>query len=513
MTQHNRPGLSYRRNLLRNLGASPLWLIGCLLMAMGCGASDTNAPSQSSAAPLTFSPISGPVGTVVTITGADFSTIHSVSIGGAAAIPLSRSTSVLVVMTMPGSTSGPVSVTTDKGPLTSSGLFTVSPTGGTIAQQGPKLVGTVTGGGVGQGVSVALSADGTTAVIGGPYDVGQIGGAWVWTRTSGIWAQQGPKLVGTGAVDLALQGFSVAVSADGTTAVIGGPGDNGGIGAAWVFTRTGTSWTQQGPKLVGTDANGQAGQGASVALSADGATAVIGGRNENQQVTAWVWTRTSEIWTQQGPKLIGTNAVPNTALLEPFSVAVSADGMTALIGGPEDNELTGAIWVFARMGTTWAQQGQKLVGLGATGQASQGGAVAVSADGTTAVIGGPGDNGGIGAAWVFTRTGTTWTQQGPKLVGTGAAGQASQGFSVAVSADGSTSVIGGPGDNGFTGAGWVWTRTGTTWTQQGPKLVGTGAAGQASRGFSVAVSANGTTVAIGGPDDNKIIGAAWLFAR
>jgi hypothetical protein len=67
--------------------------------------------------------------------------------------------------------------------------------------------------------------------------------------------QQGPKLVGTGAVALSCQGSSVALSADGSTAIVGGFGDNSNgccIGAAWVFTRSGGVWTQQGNKLVGT---------------------------------------------------------------------------------------------------------------------------------------------------------------------------------------------------------------------------------------------------------------------
>jgi hypothetical protein len=89
--------------------------------------------------------------------------------------------------------------------------------------------------------------------------------------------QQGPKLVGTDATGAAQQGLSVAVSADGNTAIVGGPEDNSNTGAAWVFTRNAGVWTQEGPKLVGTGAAGTAGQGISVALSADGNTAIVGG--------------------------------------------------------------------------------------------------------------------------------------------------------------------------------------------------------------------------------------------
>jgi hypothetical protein len=85
-------------------------------------------------------------------------------------------------------------------------------------------------------------------------------------------SQQGPKLVGIGAVSNALQGYSVSLSGDGYTAIVGGPYDNDFGGAAWVFTRSDGVWSRQGPKLVGTGAVGPLGaqQGYSVSLSGDG---------------------------------------------------------------------------------------------------------------------------------------------------------------------------------------------------------------------------------------------------
>src|SRR5947207_87782 len=85
-----------------------------------------------------------------------------------------------------------------------------------------------------QGFSAALSVDGNTAIVGGPVDNGYAGAAWVYTRTYGKWTQQGNRLVGSDAMGLAQQGFSVAVSADGNTAIVGGFWDNDGAGAAWV---------------------------------------------------------------------------------------------------------------------------------------------------------------------------------------------------------------------------------------------------------------------------------------
>src|SRR5262249_55847023 len=84
--------------------------------------------------------------------------------------------------------------------------------------------------------------------------------------------QQGNKLVGTGAAVPSERGYSVALSADGNTAIMGARADNGNVGAAWVFTRSGGVWTQQGSKLAGFDAVGASNQGQSIALSAHGNT-------------------------------------------------------------------------------------------------------------------------------------------------------------------------------------------------------------------------------------------------
>jgi hypothetical protein len=139
-----------------------------------------------------------------------------------------------------------------------------------------------------------------------------------------------------------------------------------------------------------------------------------------------------------------------------YSVALSADGNTAIVGGYADNTVQGAAWVYTRSGSTWSQQGAKLVGTGNTGAAQQGYGVTLSADGNTAIVGGYADNTVQGAAWVYTRSGSTWSQQGAKLVGTGNTGAARQGWSVAISADGNTAIVGGNTDNSSQGAAWVW---------------------------------------------------------
>jgi hypothetical protein len=378
-------------------------------------------------------------------------------------------------------------------------------------QKGPKLIGSGAVGIAVQGRSVALSADGNTAIVGGPDDNSRVGATWVFIREGSDWVQQGPKLVGSGAVGAALQGLSTALSADGNTAIVGGPGDNSGVGAAWVFVRDGSVWIEQ-QKLVGTDSVGAVGQGTSVALSADGNTAIVGGPDTGSLVdtgAAWVFTRSGPAWTQQGPKLVGTGSVVPSE--QGISVALSADGNTAIVGGDVDNGL-GAAWVFTRTGVTWTQQGAKLVGTGSTAD-SQGSSVALSADGNTAIVGGPNDNSFVGATWVFTRIGGVWSQQGPKLVGTGGIGNQGQGNAVALSGDGNTVIVGGELDNNDAGAAWVFTRSSGVWNQRGGKLVGRDSSGEfLAQGISVALSGDGRTAMVGASGDFNGVGATLVFA-
>jgi uncharacterized protein (TIGR03437 family) len=393
------------------------------------------------------------------------------------------------------------------------------PVSAQLTQQGGKLLGTGAVGNAGQGSSLALSADGNTAIEGGPGDNSGAGAVWVFTRAAGAWSQQGVKLVGTGAVLGtflgAAQGTSVALSADGNTALVGGNGDNSGTGAVWVFTRSAGVWAQQGNKLVGTGASGNARQGYSVSLSSDGNTAIVGGPYDSGQTgAAWIFTRSGGVWTQQGGKLVGTASTGTPQ--QGFSVAMSGDGKTAIVGGPGKlgfDTAVGATWVFTNQSGTWTQQGSKLVGSNAT-QSWQGASVAISGDGDTALVGGYHESNFVGAVWIFVRSGTTWAQQGSKLNGSGAANNsigAQQGYAVSLSADGNTAIWGAPDDNSLIGAVWEFTRSGGQWTQVGTKLTATGEAALGTLGSSVALSADGTTVAAGTFPDTHETGGVWMF--
>ena len=389
---------------------------------------------------------------------------------------------------------------------TSSGYPVFAP----YAQLGAKLVGSDALGDSNQGV-VAISADGTTAVVGGSNDNEGTGAIWIFVRSGDSWTQQGAKLTGSDCIGATGLGTSVAISSDGSTVIAGGSGDSDGIGAAWIFTRTSGIWTQQGGKLVGSGSSGYAMQGAAVGMSADGNTVAIGGNGDGGAVGAvWMFARSGGVWTQSGSKLVGSGYAGNAN--QGASLALSGDGQTLVIGSALEVQDTAPVWVFVNSGS-WQQQGTYLTGSGAVPDPyGQNTSLAVSHDGNTFVLGENQDNVQTGAIWVFTRTGGSWFQAGDKLVGTGASGTAGQGGAVAMSTDGSTIVVGGDDDNSDQGAVWVFQKTSGAWLQCGDKLVGTGGSAAAIQGTSVAVSGDGRTILSGGPGDNNMIGATWVFA-
>ena len=266
---------------------------------------------------------------------------------------------------------------------------------------------------------------------------------------------------------------------------------------------------QQGNKLVGAGAVGSAGQGYSVGLSGDGNTAIVGAPYDNGSTgAAWIYTRTNGVWNQQAASwsVQGLKADPNKVTPLQFRPMETQQFSVAQRGRPEGLGYSLAAPVSGR------NRGEELVGSVSCFDMSgsqQGYSVALSADGSTALIGGPLDCAHSGAAWVFTRSNGVWTQQGSKLHGTGAVSSRSQGWAVALSGDGNTCVVGEPDDNGYAGAVWVFTRGNGSWTQQGSKLVANDVTELAYFGQSVALSGDGNTLLVG----TRLGDVARIFTR
>jgi len=377
------------------------------------------------------------------------------------------------------------------------------------------------------GVSVALSGD--TALLGANFDnVGantDQGSAWVFSRIGTKWI--GPDLQLLASNGAANDNFGISVALSGDTALVGAyvddVGANANQGSAYVFTRSGSTWIQQA-QLTATD--GAAGDlfGISVALSGD--TALVGansddvGANTNQG-SAYVFTRSGSTWTQQA-QLTATGGAGG----DNFGVSVALSGDTALVGANSDdvgaNTNQGSAYVFTRSGTTWTQQAQLTATGGAAGDNF---GISVALSGDTALVGANfdtvGANASQGSAYVFTRSGSTWTQQA-QLTATGGATNDNFGVAVALGGGaGDTALVGAASDdvgaNANQGSAYVFTRSGSTWTQQAQLTATNGAAGDFF-GFSVALGGGaGDTALVGAYADdvgaNIDQGSAYIFTR
>jgi cysteine-rich repeat protein len=424
------------------------------------------------------------------------------------------------------------------------------------------------------GSSIALSADGSTLAVGAPYEdsaatgVGgeqgdnlatNAGAVYIFTRNGTMWTQQAYlKAFNTGESDYF--GSSIALSTDGSTLAVGAPHEDNwfyGVGAVYVFARSGTMWSQQA-YIKASNADAHDHFGSRVALSADGSTLAVGAHGEASAGTGindyyqydnsasgagavYVFTRSGTTWSQQAYiKASNTGRGDNFG----WSVALSADGSTLAVGaryeasaatginGDQlDNSVSGAgaIYVFTRSGTTWSQQAYVKASNTGVNQSDSydqfGSDIALSADGSTLAVGAvyedsaatgiDGDQvdnsaSDAGAVYVFTRSGTTWSQQAyVKASNTGARDWF--GLSIALSADGSilaigttqedssaTGLGGNQADNTAEAAGavYVFTRSGRTWSQQA-YLKASNTDGGDNFSSSVALSADGSTLAVG----------------
>ncbi|TLM73683.1 MAG: hypothetical protein FDZ70_07535, partial [Actinobacteria bacterium] len=309
-------------------------------------------------------------------------------------------------------------------------------------------------------------------------------------------------------------GWSVAI--DGDTAVVSShlDDDNGtDSGSAYVFVRDGAGWTQQA-KLLASDGVQDDYFGASVAI--DGDTIAVGAQCDDDIAlnagSAYIFTRSGTTWTEQAKVTVAGGLMHDR-----FGSSISLSGDTLLVGAEVADDKgtdSGASYVFTRSGTTWSQQA-KLSSVDTTGGDSLGKGVCVEGD--TAIVGAPYDDdrgSNSGSAYVFTRSGTTWSQQSKITAGDGAA---SDYFGWRVGLSSGTAVVGAWGDNNAAGtdagAAYAFTSNGTTWTQEA-KL--TASDGAASDNFGSAVGVSGDAIVVGAHVDDDLgdgSGAAYVFTR
>ena len=451
------------------------------------------------------------------------------------------------------------------------------------------------------GYAVSLSDSGDTLAVGAPFEdsnaigingnqadnsAGSSGAAYIFTRNGNTWAQQAYiKASNTGAGDRF--GDSLSLSDDGNTLAVGAwieqsnaSGINGNqadnsadySGAVYVFTRSGTAWTQQAyVKASNTAAGDQFGE--IVSLSGDGNTLAVGTRLEDSNATGingnqtdnsangagavYVFTRSGTVWSQQAYV-----KASNTEAMDWFgwAASLSGDGNYLAVGATRESSVSagvnrdqtnnlagsaGAVYVYKRTGNTWAQQAYVKSCNPTVGQ-EYGFAVSLSFYGNTLAVGAPSEDSSsiniynhrgcfvntnasnAGAVYVITRSGTAWSQQA-YIKASNTDGFDWFGWTVSLSGDGDTLAVTAPRegsgaigfngsqtDNSTNGAGamYVFMRSGSTWSQQayvkssnteandglgGPPVILSGDYGE-----TVSLSGDGMTLAVGTLNEDSI---------
>ena len=374
-----------------------------------------------------------------------------------------------------------------------------------------------------------LSKDGQYAIVGSTYEDGGsgdptsgAGAAYIFLRSGSSWAQQA-KLTASDAEANDAFGIDVSISENGDYAVVGsqygGTGSgNDNHGSAYVFVRSGTSWSQQA-ELTASDAYEGAQFGYNVDINADGTYIAISAPvDQSTNLGAvYVFTRSGSTWSQQ-QKLTASNAGSQDKL--GYSCRISDDGDYIIACAPyEDTTASdvGMAYIFSRSGSTWSQQAnfqhsdaqlEDRLGFGAD----------ISGDGNYAIFGSTWEDGGsgdpidrAGAAYVFLRTGTSWAQQA-KLTASDAGSTDSFGYQVSISTDGTYALVGTAYN--YPATAYLYKRTGTSWSEVKKFTEGTSGLSGDKFGYAVDLSGDGQfaiVTAISDNDNGSDSGAAYIY--
>ena len=375
-----------------------------------------------------------------------------------------------------------------------------------------------------------ISSDGNYVIVGASGEDGgggdpytDCGAAYIFVRSGSSWSQQAKLLASDRAINDRF-GQSVSINEDGTRAIVGADADNNADGAAYIFVRSGTSWSQQ-QKISG-ETNQFDRFGENVTMSSDGTYVLIYAEAEDtggSDVGAtYVYVRSHNSWSQQA-KITS----PNPENYQRFGSALSLneDGTYAVIGayGEAVSSLNdaGAVYIYTRSGSSWSQQ-TRLTSASPTSSNQFGNSVSINADGTTLAIGevaGDTEATSAGEVYIFTRSGSTWTQQA-LLTASDAEESDLFGAKVSLSADGNHVVIGALSEDtggSLAGAAYVFARSGSTWTQKA-KIQASDKQANDYFSQSVSINSNGSFVisgakfeAGGAGDPKPYSGAAYIY--
>jgi len=349
------------------------------------------------------------------------------------------------------------------------------------------------------GHSVAISANGNIVAIGAieNNDGGSRSGhVRVYENLDGTWTQIGDDIAGEAADDRS--GWSLALSADGSIVAIGSDLNNSWRGQVEVYENVGGAWTQIGEDIEGE--NFQDISATSISLSDDGSIIAIGAPRSdgiaNNSGHVRVFENLGGSWMQIGQDIDGEQEQGRLG----NSVALNGEGNIVAIGASQNDQNgtnTGEVKVYENIDGTWTQLGGDINGV--VEFEDSGSEVALSQDGNIVAISSASSNANglhSGLVRIFEYLGGDWTQIGEDI--NGEASEDYFGWSIALSASGNVIAIGAlwNDDNGFnSGHVKIYQNIGGEWTQIGENINGEAASDES--GFSVDISHDGSTVAIG----------------
>jgi hypothetical protein len=318
------------------------------------------------------------------------------------------------------------------------------------------------------------------------------GAAYIYVRSGTTWTLQ-QQLTASDAQPYDRFGFGVAI--DGDYAIVGAPYEDPGnlasAGSAYIFVRSGTTWSQQ-TKLTTQPGESQAQFGVSVDI--DGDYVIVGMKNGDvgsirDAGVAYIYVRSGTTWTLQ-QQLTASDAQP----YDNFGFSVAIKGSDVVVGAPYEDpggiSSAGSAYVFTRSGTSWSQQAKLTA---SSGGASDYFGDSVAIDGNYIVVASRLDDietlTDAGSAYIFVRSGTSWSQQA-KLTAFDAA--TLDRFGSAVAIEGTRVVIGAASDDeggNAAGATYIFDRSGSTWSQT-IKLINSDAGANDQTGYAVSISGN-----------------------
>jgi hypothetical protein len=378
------------------------------------------------------------------------------------------------------------------------------------------------------GHAVAIDLTGTRVLIGAYQDPVGIyyGAAYVFIRSGTSWSQEA-KLTLTGKATGDRLGYSVALDDNAIRAIVGlnayGGNDNGGVA---IFTRSGTTWTQEAILTI-SDNGGFEGFGDSVASDTNATRIAIGASGidvsgVNNVGAVYVYLRTGTSWSQEAKIIVADRAASDN-----LGKAIDIDSVgsrviaSAPYSSPGGVTNAGAAYVFTRSGTSWSQEA-KLIANNKANSDLFAFSVGLTPDGTRAIISAhAADSGGFsnaGAAYVFVRSGVSWTQEAILTEGNKALNNFF-GTAVAITSSGDKVIIGARGVRvgGVAAAGiaYIFSRSGTTWSQTTSFAASTKATNDFF-GNSVDICADGTRLIVGkiygDPSSTAEAGQAYIFS-